>query len=112
MKVSPSLTSKPIVGFLFEPQNKGGGGFPGFSIKIGSYDLVIWASKSSQWFSLFRHQNQTGYNLSVAVQNRWEGDGIGHMSRSRVFQSVLKTGGGAITSGVCGIIAEVASNVS
>jgi hypothetical protein len=50
MKVSPGLTSKPIVGFLFEPQNKGGGGFPGFSIKIGSYDLVIWASKSSQWF--------------------------------------------------------------
>jgi hypothetical protein len=41
MKVSPSLASKPIVGFLFEPQNKGGGGFSGFGIKIGSYGLVI-----------------------------------------------------------------------
>jgi hypothetical protein len=48
MKVSPSLASKPIVGLLFKPQNKGGGEFPGFDIKIGSYGLVIWDSKSSQ----------------------------------------------------------------
>jgi hypothetical protein len=44
--VSPGLVSKPAVGFLVEPQNKGGGGFPGFGLKTGSFGLVIWASKS------------------------------------------------------------------
>jgi hypothetical protein len=62
--------------------------------------------------SLFSHQNQTGYSLSVAVQNRWEGDGMRHMSRSRVFQSGLKTGEGAITGGANGIITEVESTGS
>jgi hypothetical protein len=44
--VSPGLVSKPVVGFLVEPQNEGGGGFPGLGLKTGSYGLVIWASKS------------------------------------------------------------------
>jgi hypothetical protein len=44
--VSPSLASKPVDGFLVEPQNQGDGGFPGLSLKTGSSDLVIWASKS------------------------------------------------------------------
>jgi hypothetical protein len=44
--VSPSLASKSVVGFLIEPQNQGGGGFPDLGIKIGSFGLVIWASKS------------------------------------------------------------------
>jgi hypothetical protein len=35
------LTSKPVVGFLVEPLNQCGGGFPGLSLKIGSSDLVI-----------------------------------------------------------------------
>jgi hypothetical protein len=48
--VSPGLASKPAVGFLVEPQNQGGGGFPGFGIKIGSSSLLIWLSKSSRWF--------------------------------------------------------------
>jgi hypothetical protein len=48
--VSPGLTSKPAVGFLVEPQNQGGGGFPGLSLKTGSYGLVIWASKSPRRF--------------------------------------------------------------
>jgi hypothetical protein len=48
--VSPDLTSKPAVGFLVEPQNQGGGGFPGLGLKIGSSGLVIWASKSPQRF--------------------------------------------------------------
>jgi hypothetical protein len=46
--VSPSLASKLAVGFLVEPQNQGGGGFPGLGLKTGSFGLVIWASKSSQ----------------------------------------------------------------
>jgi hypothetical protein len=39
--VSPDLTSKPVVGFLVEPQNQGDGGFPGLGLKIGSSGLVI-----------------------------------------------------------------------
>jgi hypothetical protein len=48
--VSTSLASKPTVGFLVEPQNQGGGGFPGFGLKTGSSSLVIWASKSPRRF--------------------------------------------------------------
>jgi hypothetical protein len=33
-------------GFLIEPQNQGGGGFPGLGLKTGNFVLVIWASKS------------------------------------------------------------------
>jgi hypothetical protein len=39
--ISPSLASKPVVGFLVEPQNQGGGGFPGLDLKTGCYGLVI-----------------------------------------------------------------------
>jgi hypothetical protein len=58
--------------------------------------------------SSFWPQNEVGYGLSVVPQNRWEDkDGVGHASRSngllhlevsraRVFQSSLKTGGGAV----------------
>jgi hypothetical protein len=48
--VSGGLTSKPAVGFLVEPQNQGGGGFPGLGLKTGSFGLVIWASKSPRRF--------------------------------------------------------------
>jgi hypothetical protein len=48
--VSPDLASKPVVGFLDEPQNQGGGGFPGLDLKTGSFGLVIFASKSSRQF--------------------------------------------------------------
>jgi hypothetical protein len=37
-------------GFLVEPQNQGGVGFPGFGLKTGSFGLVIWASKSPRRF--------------------------------------------------------------
>jgi hypothetical protein len=48
--VSSGLASKPAVGFLVEPQNQGGGGFFGLSLKTGSSGLVIWGSKSPRWF--------------------------------------------------------------
>jgi hypothetical protein len=48
--VSLGLDSKPAVGFLVEPQNQGGGGFPGLGLKTDSFGLVIWASKSMQRF--------------------------------------------------------------
>jgi hypothetical protein len=44
--VSPDLASKMVVGFFDEPQNHGGGGFPGLGLKTASSGLVIWASKS------------------------------------------------------------------
>jgi hypothetical protein len=44
------LALKPVVGFLIEPQNQGGGGFPDLGLKTGSFGLVIWASKSPRWF--------------------------------------------------------------
>jgi hypothetical protein len=61
--------------------------------------------------------------LSAAPQNRWRDVGAGHASRSsgllhvkaslaRVFQSGLKTDGGAMTGGTRGTITEVASEAS
>jgi hypothetical protein len=68
--VSPGFFSKPTVGFLVEPQNQGGGGFPGLGPKTGSSGLVIWASKSPRRFLGFVPQNQAGFGLSVAQKNR------------------------------------------
>jgi hypothetical protein len=45
LTVSLGFTSKLVVGVLVEPQNQGGGGFPGLCLKIGSSGLVICASK-------------------------------------------------------------------
>jgi hypothetical protein len=73
--------------------------------------------------SWFGPQNQVGFGLSVAPQNRWREVGVGHASRSsgllrveaslaRVSQSGLKIGGGATTGGAHGTIVEVASEAS
>jgi hypothetical protein len=48
--VSPGLASKPVVSFLVEPQNQGGGEFFGLGLKIGSSVLLIWVSKSPRRF--------------------------------------------------------------
>jgi hypothetical protein len=44
--VSSGLVSKPVVGFLVEHENQGGGELPGLSLKTDSSGLVIWVSKS------------------------------------------------------------------
>jgi hypothetical protein len=73
--------------------------------------------------SWFGPQNQAGFGLSVAPQNRRREVGAGHASRpsgllrveaslARVFQSGLKTGGGATAGGARGTIVEDASEVS
>jgi hypothetical protein len=73
--------------------------------------------------SWFMHQNQAGFGLSAAPQNRWRDVGAGHTSRStgllhvkaslaRVFQSALKTSGGATTGGARGTITKVTSEAS
>jgi hypothetical protein len=43
--ISPVLASKPVVGFLVELQNQGGGGFS------------VWASKLAALVYWFGHQN-------------------------------------------------------
>jgi hypothetical protein len=48
--VSLGLASKPVISFLVEPQNQGGRGFSGLCLQTGSSGLVIWDSKSLQWF--------------------------------------------------------------
>jgi hypothetical protein len=64
-----------------------------------------------------------GFGLSIASQNRQREVSVGHASRSssllcmeaslaRVFQSGLKTSGGATIGGACDTIAEVASEAS
>jgi hypothetical protein len=71
----------------------------------------------------FGPQNQVGFGFSVAPQNRWREVGTGHTSRSSgllrveayltmVFQSGLKTSGGAMAGGARGTITEVASEAS
>jgi hypothetical protein len=83
-------------------------------------DLYLKITVTVSWFE---SKNQTSYGLSVPPQNRWEGDNVGHASRSsgllcvkvsrtKVSQSGLKTGGGATTGDACGIITEVASRSS
>jgi hypothetical protein len=83
-------------------------------------DLGLKITMMVSWFGA---QNQAGFGLSVAPQNRWREVGVGHTSRSnsllgveaslaRVSQSVLKTGGGATTGGARGTIMEVASEAS
>jgi hypothetical protein len=129
--VSLGLASKLVVGFLVEPQNQGGGGFPGLGLKTDSSGLVIWASKSprrflgldlkTKWASVCRLRHKTDGGRST--QNRWREVDAGHVSRSssllgveaslaRVSQSGLKTGGGATTGGARGTITEVASEAS
>jgi hypothetical protein len=73
--VSPSLASKRAVSFLVEPQNQGGGGFPGLGLKTGSSGLVIWASKlprrflglglKTKWASVcqLRHKTDRGWSV-------------------------------------------------
>jgi hypothetical protein len=72
---------------------------------------LVWASKPS------------GLRFTIVPQNRQREVGAGHTSRSssllgveaslaRVFQSGLKTGGGATTGGARDTIVEVASEAS
>jgi hypothetical protein len=73
--------------------------------------------------SWFGAQNQVGFGLSFAPQNRRREVGVGHASRfssllhvkaslAMVSQSDLKTGRGTTTGGACGTVTEVASEAS
>jgi hypothetical protein len=77
------------------------------SLKTDRYDLDLKITSTVSWFG---PQNQAGFSLSVAPQNRRREVDVGHASRSsdllyveasriRVSQSYLKTGGGATAGG-------------
>jgi hypothetical protein len=71
--VSPDLASNPAVGFLVEPQNQGGGGFPGLGPKIDSSGLVIWTSKSpGRFLGLGLKTKQTSVCRDLAACLAWK----------------------------------------
>jgi hypothetical protein len=83
-------------------------------LRFGDFGIRITATVS--WFE---SQNQAGFGLSVASQNRRESDDVGHTLRSsgllcveaswnRVFQSDLQTDGGVTSGGARGTIVKVA----
>jgi hypothetical protein len=50
---SSGFASKQPIGFLVEPQNQGGGWFPGLGLKTGSYgfdDLGLKITMTVSWF--------------------------------------------------------------
>jgi hypothetical protein len=104
--VSFVFASKPVAQvFRFGPQNR--------QLRFGDLGLKITVTVS--WFET---QNQACFSLSVAPQNRWRKNGVGHTSRSdglfrlkvshdRVSQSALKTDGGMTVDGAGSIITKV-----
>jgi hypothetical protein len=74
--VSPNLASKPVAsGSPFGPPNR--------QLCFGDLGLKITATVS--WFV---PQNQAGFGLLVAPQNRWMDVSAGHASRSSGFLRV------------------------
>jgi hypothetical protein len=86
--VSPSWASKSADGFLVEPQNQGGGGFLGLGLKtlqLRFGDLGVKITATVSWFG---PQNEAGFGISVAPQNRRREVCVGHKSRSSILLCV------------------------
>jgi hypothetical protein len=115
--ISLDLVLKSAVGFLVEPQNQVGVWFFGLGIKIGSSDLLIWASKLPRRFlvlsfkikqtSVYRLRHKTDGGRSARDTRRDLA-----ASLDMVSQSGLKTGEDATTGGARNTNTEVASEVS
>jgi hypothetical protein len=97
--------------------------FPSLCLKIGSSDLVIEAQNHHNSFLVYdlKTKQTSVYRLQYKTDRREVG--TGHASRSigllhveayraSVFQSGLKTAGGAMTGGARDIITMVASSES
>jgi hypothetical protein len=80
-------------GFLVEPENQGRRFVSGLASKPLGRFSPVWPQnwqlrfgdlclKITVMVSWFGPQNHVGYGLSVAPQNRCEGDGVGHVLRS------------------------------
>jgi hypothetical protein len=122
--VSGGLTSKPTATVSNGLTLKAAATvFSSLASKLVATIFSNLTSKLVVTVSWFGPQNQVGFSLSVVLQNRRREVGAGHVSRSsdllhvevslaRVFQSGLKTEGGATTGGARGTIAEVASEAS
>jgi hypothetical protein len=78
--VSPDLASKPVVGFLVETQNQGGGGFLGLGLTTGIYGWVIWALKSPRWFLGLGFKTMWVMDCRLRLKTdrrmRWHGAGV------------------------------------
>jgi hypothetical protein len=80
VRSAPGTWRLEAAGFLVEPQNQGGGGFPGLGLKTGSSGLVIWASKSlrrflglglkTKWASVCRLHHKTDGGRSAQDTRR------------------------------------------
>jgi hypothetical protein len=92
-------------------------------IKTDSYDLVISVSKllrrflsldlKTKWTTVCRLRHKIdGRRDDVVHVSRFSGLLHVEVSRANVFQSALKTSGGATAGGERGTIAEVASSLS
>jgi hypothetical protein len=66
--VSPSLASKSVVGFLIEPQNPDGGGFPSLALKTGSSSLVIWHQNHCDAFLVWVSKSSVLRFISCATK--------------------------------------------
>jgi uncharacterized RDD family membrane protein YckC len=86
-----------------------GDGFPGLGLKISSYGLVIWASKSLRWFLGLGLKTNRATVCRLRYKTAMLSNGLLRIRASQaiVSQSVLKTGGGTTVSGACGTIVEV-----
>jgi hypothetical protein len=120
--VSPILALKLVVVSWLSLKTKVVEGFPVWASKLAARfgDLCLKITTMVSWFV---PQNQVGFGLSVASQNRWREVGAGHASRSnsllyvkvsltRVSQSGLKTGGGAMIGCARGTITKVVSEAN
>jgi hypothetical protein len=121
--VSSSLASKPVVTVFSSLASKPGArvsriGPQNRQLRFGDLGLKIITT-----VPCFGPQNQEGFSLSVAPQNRRMEDGAGHATRSGgllhleascviVSQFGLKTSGCATVGGARGTIMEVASRSS
>jgi hypothetical protein len=86
--------------------------FGDLGIKITAAVFLVWASKpSGRWFISYASKLTEGCD---GVGHASKSSGLLHVeaSRARVSQSGLKAGGGVMTGGARGIIAEVTSSLS
>jgi hypothetical protein len=94
--------------------------FFNLGFKIGSYGLMIWASKSlrrffdlglkTKWDTVYRLRHKINMTMKTTQGHTLKSSGLFcvETSRTRVFQSDLNTGGDVRSGGARGTIVKVA----